>query len=66
MCCFVIYVFVPSNKKKMGKSSGDLAFTVKGFSNLKDGTIGIKIHEVTGSHKGAFLVMVVTPSTCVM
>ena len=50
--------------KKMGKSRGDLAFTVKGFSNWKDGTIGIKKHEVSGSHKGALQVMVVIPSTC--
>ena len=48
----------------MGKSRGDLAFTVKGFSNWKDGTIGIKKHEVSGSHKGALQVMVVIPSTC--
>ena len=50
--------------KQMVKSRGDLAFTVKGFSNLKDGTIGIKKHEVSGSHKDTFQVMVVTPSTC--
>ena len=50
--------------KKMVKSTGDLAFTVKGFSNWKDGTIGIKKHEVSGSHKGALQVMVVIPSTC--
>ena len=50
--------------KKMGKSRGDFAFTVKGFSNLKNGTIGIKKHEVSGSYKCAFQVMVVTPSTC--
>ena len=64
MCCFVVYVLVPLNPKKMGKSRGDLAFTVKGFSNWKDGTIGIKKHEVSGSHKGALQVMVVIPSTC--
>ena len=29
-----------------------------------DGTIGIKKHEVSRSYKGAFQVMVVTPSTC--
>ena len=45
--------------KKMGKSRGDFAFTVKGFANLKDGTIGIKKHEVSGSYKVAFQVMVV-------
>ena len=49
---------------KMGKSRGDLSFTVKEFSNWKDGTIGIKKHEVSGSHKGALQVMVVIPSTC--
>ena len=49
--------------KKMGKSRGYFIFTVKGFSNLKDDTIGIK-HEVSGSHKCAFQVMVVTLTTC--
>ena len=59
------YVCVSALKsKKMDKSRGDLAFIVKGFYNFKDGTIGIKKHEVSGSHKGAFQVMVVTPSTC--
>ena len=48
----------------MGKSRGDLAFTVKGFSNWKDGTIGIKKHEGSGSHKEALQVMIVIPSTC--
>ena len=57
-------MLVPLNPKKMGKSRGDLAFTVKEFSNLKDGTIAIKKHEVSGSRKGTFQVMVVTPSTC--
>ena len=61
MCLF------PQIKKKWEKIVEIfLSFTVKGFSNLKNGTIGIKKHEVTGSHKGAFLVIVVTPSTCVM
>ena len=46
-------VCVSALKSKKGKSRGDLAFTVKGFSNWKDGTIGIKKHEVFGSHKGA-------------
>ena len=50
--------------KKMGKSRGDLAFTVKGFSNWKDDTIGIKKHEGSGSHKEALQVMIVIPSTC--
>ena len=63
ICCFVVYMLVALNPKKMGKSRGDLAFTVKGFSNWKDGTIGIKKHEVSGSHKGALQVMVVIPST---
>ena len=45
----------------MGKSGGDLAFTVKGW---KDGTIGIKKHEGSGSHKDALLVVIVIPSTC--
>ena len=49
--------------KKMGKSRGVLSL-LKGFSNWKDGTIGIKKHEVSGSHKGALQVMVVMPSTC--
>ena len=64
MCCFVVYVLVPLNPKKWVKSRGDLAFTVKGFSNFKDGTIGIKKHKESGSHKGAFQVMMVIPSTC--
>ena len=50
--------------KKIDKSRGDLAFTFKEFSNLKDGTIGIKKYEESGSRKGAFQVMVVTPPTC--
>ncbi len=50
--------------KRISKSRGDLAFTVKGFSNWKDGTLGIKKHEVSGSHKDALQVMVVIPSTC--
>ena len=63
-CCFVSVCVSALKSKKMGKSRGDLAFTVKGFSNWKDGTIGINKHEVSGSHNGALQVMVVTPSTC--
>ena len=48
----------------MVKSRGDLAFTVKGFSNWKDGTIGIKKHEGSGSHKETLQEMIVIPSTC--
>ena len=64
MCCFVVYVLVPLNPKKWVKVEEILLSLLKGFSNWKDGTIGIKKHEVSGSHKGALQVMVVMPSTC--
>ena len=63
MCCFVVYVLVPLNPKEWVKVE-EILLSVKGFSNWKDSTIGIKKHEVSVSHKGALQVMVVIPLTC--
>jgi hypothetical protein len=50
--------------KRMDIKRGEPAFTSTGFTNWKDGTIGMKKHEESSSHKEALQVMVVLPATC--
>ena len=39
-------------------------FTIAGFGNWKDGTVGMKKHKDSTSHKEAVEVMVIIPSSC--
>ena len=48
--------------KKMPMRRGESCFVSKGFQNWKDGTVAIKKHESTASHKEALQVTVVIPS----
>ena len=50
--------------KRMDVKRGESAFTSTGFCNWKDGTVGLKKHEDSASHKEAMEVMVVIPSSC--
>lgn len=50
--------------KRMDARRGEPAFTIAGFCNWKDGTVGLKKHEESASHKDAMEVMVTIPSSC--
>ena len=50
--------------KRMDMKRGEPAFVITGFSNWKDGTVGLKKHEQSSSHKEAVEKMITLPSSC--
>jgi len=48
----------------MQLNRGDASFVSKRFSNWKDGTIGLKNHKASASHKEALQTVIVLPITC--
>ena len=51
-------------QKKIQPNRGDTSFISKGCNNWKDGTIGVKYHEASASHKELLQVVVLLPKTC--